>query len=175
MPGLIWNTMMSMSGGWFFVVASEAVSVGDLQFALPGIGSYVAKAIENRDLFAIGYAIAAMAATIVLYDQLLFRPVVAWADKFRYEQAAAQVVPRSWVLDLFQQTKALNGLFAPIGWLVDHIVRARLSFPSILPAWRVSKLSMRVIDALWFAALALGVAYLIRALLRFVEPDIVDG
>jgi len=73
MPGLIWNTMMSMSGGWFFVVASEAVSVGDLQFALPGIGSYVAKAIENRDLFAVGYAIAAMAATIVLYDQLLFR------------------------------------------------------------------------------------------------------
>ena len=172
MPGLVWNTMMSMSGGWFFVVASEAVSVGDLQFALPGIGSYVAKAIENRDLFAIGYAIAAMAATIVLYDQLLFRPVVAWADKFRYEQAAAQVVPRSWVLDLFRQTKALNGLFAPIGWLVDHIVRARLSFPSILPAWRASKLSMRVIDALWFAALALVVAYLIRALLRFVEPTL---
>ncbi len=172
MPGLVWNTMMSMSGGWFFVVASEAVSVGDLQFALPGIGSYVAKAIENRDLFAIGYAIAAMAATIVLYDQLLFRPVVAWADKFRYEQAAAQAVPRSWVLDLFQQTTALNGLFAPIGWLVDHIVRARLSFPSILPAWRASTLSMRVIDALWFAALALVVAYLIRALLRFVEPTL---
>jgi len=172
MPGLIWNTMMSMSGGWFFVVASEAVSVGDLQFALPGIGSYVAKAIENRDLFAVGYAIAAMAATIVLYDQLLFRPVVAWADKFRYEQAAAQVVSRSWVLDLFQQTKALNGLFAPIGLLLDYIVRARLGVPSILPAWRVSKLSMRVIDALWFAALALGAAYLIRALLRFVEPTL---
>ena len=172
MPGLIWNTMMSMSRGWFFVVASEAVSVGDLQFSLPGIGSYVAKAIENRDLFAVGYAIAAMAATIVLYDQLLFRPLVAWANKFRFEQAAAQVVPRSWVLDLFRQTKALNGMFAPIEWLVDHIVRARLSFSSILPAWRVSKLSMRMIDALWFAALALGVAYLIRALLRFIEPTL---
>ena len=113
-----------------------------------------------------------MAATIVLYDQLLFRPLVAWADKFRFEQAAAQVVPRSWVLDLFRQTKALNGMFAPIEWLVDHIVRARLIFSSILPAWRVSKLSMRVIDALWFATVALGVAYLIGALLRFVEPTL---
>ena len=172
MPGLIWNTMMSMSGGWFFVVASEAVSVGDVQFALPGVGSYVAKAIENRDLSAVGYAIAAMAATILLYDQLLFRPLVAWAEKFRFEQTAAQVVAHSWVLDLFQQTKALNGLFAPIAWLLDRIVRARLSFWPSLPAWPASTLLMRAIDAAWFAALALGVAYLIRALLAFVQPTL---
>ena len=172
MPGLVWNTMMSMSGGWFFVVASEAVSVGDLQFTLPGIGSYVAKAIENRELLAVGYAITAMAATIFLYDQLLFRPVVAWAAKFRYEQAAAQVVPRSWLLDLFQQTKALKGLFAPIGWLMDRIVRARLSVSSILPPWHASNLSMRIIDVLWFASLAVGVTFVIRALLRFVVPTL---
>ncbi len=172
MPGLLWNTMMSMSGGWFFVVASEAVSVGDLQFALPGIGSYVAKAIENQDLAAVSYAIAAMAATIVLYDQLLFRPLVAWADKFRFELAAALVVPRSWVLDLFRQTKALNGLFEPIGWLIDHVLRARLTFPSLLPNWRPSKLVVRAIDVLWFAALAIGTAYIIRSLLYFVEPTL---
>lgn len=81
MPGLIWNMMMSMSGGWFFVVAAEAISVGNLQIALPGVGSYVAKAIEQRDLNAVGWAIAAMTVAIILYDQLLFRPLVAWADK----------------------------------------------------------------------------------------------
>src|ERR1700693_3704340 len=74
MPGLIWNMMMSMSGGWFFVVASEAIAVGDRQVALPGVGSYVAKAIEHRDLAAVGWAIASMTLAILLYDQLLFRP-----------------------------------------------------------------------------------------------------
>src|SRR6202012_5080027 len=73
-PGLVWNTMMSMSGGWFFVVASEAVSVGDNTWKLPGIGSYVALALEKSDIRAVLYAIVAMLAVIILYDQLLFRP-----------------------------------------------------------------------------------------------------
>ena len=87
-----------------------------LQIKLPGIGSYVAKAIEKRNLFAIGWAIAAMTATILIYDQLLFRPVVAWADKFRVEQTAAQVVPRSWVLDLCRR-RWPKRIVAPFGWL----------------------------------------------------------
>jgi NitT/TauT family transport system permease protein len=77
MPGLIWNTMMSMSGGWFFVVASEAITVGDTTVTLPGIGSYVALAIKEQNLPAIGYAMLAMFLVILAYDQLLFRPVVA--------------------------------------------------------------------------------------------------
>ena len=85
MPGLIWNTMMSMSGGWFFVVASEAITVGDTTIALPGVGSYIAKANDAGDWSAIGAAILTMAIVILLYDQLLFRPVVAWAAKFRVE------------------------------------------------------------------------------------------
>ena len=93
MPGLIWNTMMSMSGGWFFVVASEAITVGDTTVTLPGIGSYVALAIEQQDLAAIGYAILTMLVVILLYDQLLFRPLVAWADKFRFEQTAVGDAP----------------------------------------------------------------------------------
>src|SRR6516225_371492 len=108
MPGLVWNMMMSMSGGWFFVVASEAISVGDIQIALPGVGSYVAGAIQEEDLVAVGWAIFAMSIAIILYDQFLFRPVVAWADKFRYEQTAAQIVPRSWVLDLLRGSGLVN-------------------------------------------------------------------
>src|SRR5262249_21323920 len=98
-PGLIWNTMMSMSGGWFFVVASEAVSVGNTTFTLPGIGSWLALAIQQKDIAAIALAVVTMAVTILAYDQLIFRPVVAWADKFRFEQTAAQERPRSWVHD----------------------------------------------------------------------------
>ncbi len=80
MPGLIWNAMMSMSGGWFFVVASEAISVSNQNIKLPGIGSYIALAIEQKDLHAIFYAIVTMFIGIILYDQLFFRPLVAWAD-----------------------------------------------------------------------------------------------
>ncbi len=89
--------MMSMSGGWFFVVACEAISVGDTTVNLPGIGSWLALAVEQKNLPAIGWAVGAMALVILAYDQLLFRPVVAWADKFRFEQTASSKRPRSWV------------------------------------------------------------------------------
>src|SRR5712672_2360659 len=78
LPALTWNMMMSMSGGWFFVVASESISVGHTSVALPGIGSYIALAIQQRNLHAIGWAIATMLIVILLYDQLLFRPLIGW-------------------------------------------------------------------------------------------------
>ena len=89
LPALIWNMMMSMSGGWFFVVASEAISVSNQNIKLPGIGSYIALAIEQRDLHAIGWAIGAMLIGVMLYDQLFFRPLLAWADKFRFEESGS--------------------------------------------------------------------------------------
>src|SRR6201987_4484688 len=89
MPGLIWNMMMSMSGGWFFVVASEAITVGNNTIMLPGIGAYLAQATADKNLAAIGWVILAMTLVIILYDQLMFRPLVAWADKFRFEQNRA--------------------------------------------------------------------------------------
>ena len=87
-PGGIWNMMMSMSGSWFFVVASEAISVGNTTITLPGVGSYIALAIEHQDLAAVGWAILTMLIVILIYDQLVFRPLVAWADRFRFEQEA---------------------------------------------------------------------------------------
>ena len=104
-PGLIWNTMMSMSGGWFFVVASEAITVGDTTLKLPGIGSWLAVAIDAKDIRAVVLAVAAMAVVILAYDQLVFRPIVAWADKFRFEQTAGQQRPRSWVYDLWRRSR----------------------------------------------------------------------
>jgi NitT/TauT family transport system permease protein len=114
-PALTWNTMMSMSGGWFFVVASEAISVGDTTVTLPGIGSYIALALDQRDLAAIGWAIAAMLVVILIYDQLLFRPLVAWADRFRFEQEAGAAPPRSWVLTALRRSRLIPLAGAPFG------------------------------------------------------------
>ncbi|HEU0196022.1 MAG TPA: ABC transporter permease subunit, partial [Nevskiaceae bacterium] len=104
-PGLIWNMMMSMSGGWFFVVASEAITVGNQEVQLPGIGSYVAVAIQRQDLAAIGWAILAMLIVILLYDQLLFRPLIAWGDRFRMDDQPGPSEPQSWVLRMLQRSR----------------------------------------------------------------------
>src|SRR6201993_4790858 len=134
MPGLIWNAMMSMSGGWFFVVASEAITVGNTTVTLPGIGSYVSLAIEKRDLPAIGYAILTMLLVIIAYDQLLFRPIVAWADKFRFEQTASGEAPASWMLDLFRRTRALRAVTLPFATVNRVVSNLRVPLPKLLPA-----------------------------------------
>ncbi|MCC6916006.1 ABC transporter permease subunit [Nitrosomonas sp.] len=114
MPALVWNMMMSMSAGWFFVVASEAISVGSTTVMLPGIGSYIALAIDQRDLGAIGRAIAIMLIVILIYDQLLFRPLVAWVDHFRFEQETDRVSPHSWVLTALRRSRWVAFAVAPL-------------------------------------------------------------
>src|SRR5437016_3187746 len=126
-PGLVWNMMMSMSGGWFFVVASEAISVGDRTITLPGIGAYLAQATAEKDLAAVGWVVLAMIAVIILYDQLMFRPLVAWADKFRFEQTAAQTAPSSWFLDLLQRSRLLQTLTSPGSLLLHGLARRRFA------------------------------------------------
>ncbi|MCZ2291899.1 MAG: ABC transporter permease subunit [Burkholderiales bacterium] len=110
MPALLWNMMMSMSGGWFFVVASEAITVSGQSIKLPGVGSYIAQAIELRDLGAVGWAIAAMALGILLYDQLLFRPLVAWSERFRFEENAGEVAARSWLLAWLRRARGVQAV-----------------------------------------------------------------
>ncbi|HEY2035837.1 MAG TPA: ABC transporter permease subunit, partial [Steroidobacteraceae bacterium] len=108
MPPLIWNMMMSMSGGWFFVVAAEAISVGHTTVTLPGVGSYIARAIQERSLTAIGWAIAAMFVVILIYDQILFRPLTASADWFRLEQEAGLTPSRSWALTMMRRSRLIS-------------------------------------------------------------------
>jgi NitT/TauT family transport system permease protein len=125
MPGLLWNMMMSMSGGWFFVVASEAISVSHQDIKLPGVGSYIALAIQARDLPAIGWAIAGMLVGIVLYDQLFFRPLIAWADKFRFEESGRESAPTSWLLTWLRRTDRIQRIG---GALVRLFERSLLLF-----------------------------------------------
>src|SRR6202048_1145477 len=160
MPGLVWNTMMSMSGGWFFVVASESITVGNTTVALPGIGSYVALAIGKQNLPAIGYAILTMLLVIIAYDQLLFRPVVAWADKFLFEQTASASAPTSWMLDLFRRTRALRALTYPFAALNKIVSSWHLAIPSRLKiATRAGVPPSRIVDALWLAFIIAATCY----------------
>jgi NitT/TauT family transport system permease protein len=104
MPALLWNTMMSMSASWFFVVASEAISVANQQIYLPGIGSYIYSAIQHANGKAVVYAIVAMFLVILIYDQILFRPLVKWAEKFRMDTVEQEGSPRNWLIKLFHRS-----------------------------------------------------------------------
>ncbi len=119
--------MMSMSGGWFFVVASEAVSVGDNTWKLPGIGSYVALALEKQDIVAVVWAILAMLVVILLYDQLLFRPLVAWSAKFRFETTAGATASDPWMLRLMRRTRLLKFVGETVGDAAAFVGGLRLS------------------------------------------------
>ena len=167
-PGLVWNTMMSMSGAWFFVVASEAVSVGDNTFKLPGIGSYVQVALDAGDIRAVGYAIVAMLVVILGYDQLLFRPLVAWSSKFRFELTAGAVTGDPWMLRLIRRTRLLRLAGQWVGGLVDQATGLRLALrrrprPATGPA-RPSRLG----DAVFAIAVILVVFYAGWQIARFV-------
>lgn len=105
--GLIWNSMMSMAGGWFFLTVTEAFTLGSRDFRLPGIGAYMAVAIDRGDRRAMAYAVVAMIVMIVSVDQLVWRPALAWAQKFKVEETAAADVPRSFLLDLLRRSRML--------------------------------------------------------------------
>ncbi|HEY5047819.1 MAG TPA: ABC transporter permease subunit [Rhizomicrobium sp.] len=153
MPSLVWNMMMSMSGSWFFVVASEAISVGNTTITLPGIGSYIALAIAHQNLTAIFWAIAAMAIVILIYDQLLFRPLVAWADRFRFDQETIEEAPRSWMLTVLRRSELVDTIARPFRSALRWSYRLSPPREMAMPRPR-SALVARLIDVFWYAALA---------------------
>lgn len=173
-PGLIWNTMMSMSGGWFFVVASEAISVGDTTVRLPGLGSWLALAIDKQDFTAVAWAVLAMAVMITLYDQLLFRPIVAWADKFRFEQTASQEKPRSWVYGLLTRTRALRRLLKPIAFLWTRLMLVRVwHVPQLARSKRREQASVsRLIDRLWLALIIVFGAWGVWSVIAYLSETL---
>jgi len=108
--GLVWNSMMSVAGGWFFLMACEMFVLGARDFRLPGLGSYLQTAASAGDTRSILWGVATMIAIIVLLDQFVWRPVIAWAEKFKIEQVESTNAPRSWVLNVFQHSRALARL-----------------------------------------------------------------
>jgi NitT/TauT family transport system permease protein len=162
--------MMSVSGGWFFVVASEAITVSGQSILLPGIGSYIATAIAERDLGAIGYAVLVMLVVILLYDQLLFRPLLAWSRKFQPESSADDENVRPWFLLMLQRARifaliqaGLLGATRGIDGAIAGLSEMRLRLPSARPQPR--PLFERLFD-LTVLALALGAAAWIVVFIR---------
>ena len=166
-PGLVWNMMMSMSGGWFFVVASEAITVGDTTVSLPGIGSWLALAIEQQNIAAIAWAVLAMVGVIIAYDLLFFRPIVAWADKFRFEQTASQKRPRSRVYDLLRSTRLVPLVLLALGSIKASLFLEKIPrLPSI--RFKASARLSRAADLAWLALVAVACIAGILQLSRFI-------
>jgi len=165
-PSLVWNAMMSMSGGWFFVVAAEAITVGNTTVTLPGIGSYLALAIEQRNFHAVGWAVGAMGVVILAYDQLVFRPVVAWADRFRCEQTASADQPQSWAYDVFRRTALFEWVFrvfelpAMLLLLFDRGLQRKAP---------VAAKPNRLLELVWQVAVSAGVLWAVWAIYDYVH------
>ena len=169
-PSLIWNMMMSMSGGWFFVTISEAISVGKTNIALPGVGSWIAVAIAQQNLPAILYAILAMLVVILIYDQLLFRPLVAWADRFRVSSEPSEETPQSWALTIYRRSRLLDLMTAPF----EQMMRWSYYWhpPSFGIKAAVPEVDSRVSNIIWYAMLTfLGAFAAWRIFLFFDHAD----
>jgi NitT/TauT family transport system permease protein len=174
MPGLIWNMMMSMSGGWFFVVASEAISVGDTTIKLPGIGSYLALAIEEKRIDGVFAAIITMLAVIIAYDQLLFRPLVAFGARFRVELSAGQMQEKSFVAQVFARTHWMRALMRSPVQLFQAIALLRMELPvrSRAPISRRSLALSRLIDLLWLAAITLSTIWALWLITDYIRQEL---
>jgi len=127
MIGLVWNSMMSMAGGWFFLTVNEAFTLGEHDFRLPGIGAYMSVAIDRGDRRAMVGAVIAMIVMIVVVDQLLWRPLLAWAQKFKLEETSASEAPRSWLLDLLRRSRFVPWLEERLGQIFARAEERRLA------------------------------------------------
>ena len=175
-PQLVWNMMMSMSGGWFFVVASEAITVADQNTTLPGIGSYIALASKQGDIKAVGYAILAMLAFILIYDQLLFRPLLAWSQRFKVEAISEGEGERAWFLTMLQRA----GFFQLVAWIGEEVGDfwsriAHKSKPAPIKIAFYERHSERInvaFDWTWNIALAALAALAVYEIVAFVSSEL---
>ena len=170
---LLWNCMMSVGGGWFFLTASEMISVNNHTYALPGIGSFVAQAAAEEDLAAICWAIVTMVAVVLLIDVLLWKPLTAWAEKFRITQSESAVRKTSAVLTIIRQShidEMLDRLFQPVGELFDTLTRP---LGRTGGRWSVETKSTRshVLDVLFMVVVVAASAFGVIELMLVIHRD----
>jgi NitT/TauT family transport system permease protein len=138
--GIVWNSMMSVAGGWFFLMACEMFVLGDKDFRLPGLGSYLQTAASNGNTRSMLWGLATMVAVIVLMDQVIWRPVIAWADKFKFEQVESAGAAQNYILNFIRREsyliRAYRRLLHPVvEWLTQKFAsgakRAAATFSSV--------------------------------------------
>ena len=157
--GLVWNGMMSMAGGWFFLTINEAFRLGDKDFRLPGVGAYMSVAIDKGDAGAMAAAVFAMIAMIVVVDQLFWRPLVAWSDRFKFEEIGGGTPPTSWVLDLLRRSGLIEWLSDLVGGRKEDPAPAPNRAgpaPAAAPSTAASRPKSRIIGWIVVAAFAAG-------------------
>ena len=170
--GLVWNSVMSFAGGWFFLIAIESFTLGDKDFRLPGLGSFLGAAANRGDVKAILWGSAVLVGVIVAIDFFVWRPLIAWAEKFKVEMVEAQNTPQSWVLDILRRSPTLrimsDRLVQPFQTALDYgLIRAfpirslpvnsrgALNLPGFLNWLFVSGFALIVLWGTWEAALLL--------------------
>lgn len=170
--GLLWNSMMSWSGGWFFLMAAEIFRVGARDFRLPGLGSYLQTAANEANLPAIIMGIAALVLVIVLLDQFVWRPLIAWADKFKVEMAESGEPPTSWFFDILSRSWLVEQfrlrIWQPFRKWIEGVpgnrLREKVSVPKAVPRSGRSSWTRIVFAGVFVIAMLYG-AYRTAALL----------
>jgi len=155
--GLVWNSMMSVAGGWFFLMACEMFVLGSRDFRLPGLGSYLQTAANSGNTAAILWGVFTMIAVIVLIDQVIWRPLIAWAEKFKFEQVEASQVPRSPILEWVRQSRVLSRVGDALEPAREGLLRGSVRERVLAPR-RGSAKRLRAAQAVGLVALA-GVGY----------------
>lgn len=165
---LIWNSMMSWAGGWFFLMAAETFTVGERDFRLPGLGSYIQQAVAQANPHALLWGIGALVLVIVLFDQFLWRPLLAWGDRFKLEMVESEHPPSSWFYEALRSSRLLR-------WLSEHLWRPSLArfdalFGRLAPqepqASRESSRSGKVLWGLFGVGLLIGAYHAMEMLIR---------
>ncbi|MGI4776070.1 MAG: ABC transporter permease [Janthinobacterium lividum] len=181
LPSLVWNIVLSMSSGWFYVVASEVIVVGGNNITLPGIGSYISLAMAQQNIHAVINAVIAMSIVILLYDQLVLRPLVVWVDKFHYEMTTANIVPRSWIFELFRKSTIVNLVIRSVIEFLANILiywpqKIITTFTQKKPHSKVSKIARniqndahRIQDYAWYLFLFVSASLTSYYLFSFVR------
>lgn len=173
MSGLLWNMMISMSSSWFFVVLSEAISVAHQDIRLPGVGSYIALAIEQKELQAVGYAILTMILVIFLYDQILFRPLIAWSEKFKVEQSPDDAEYQSWLIDLIRRSRLMKRLTKAMGLFTNAFINTRmLRISNIKRVKEIDVKKQQIQDRVWGFLVFLCIIVSGGFLLKFILAEL---
>lgn len=169
LSGLIWNMMMSMSASWFFVVLSEAINVAHQDIRLPGVGSYISLAIQTHNLSSLGWAMLTMMVVIVLYDQILFRPLIAWSEKFKMDHTPDEEIYQSWLIDWMRNSQLLKRLNPPFAYLKEQFLHGQwINRPLSVDFHIPFKRFHRSFNWVWSVLIVLGSVWMGWQLLHYI-------
>jgi NitT/TauT family transport system permease protein len=177
--GLVWNSMMSVAGGWFFLMACEMFVLGNRDFRLPGLGSYLQTAASVGDTRSILWGVGTMIAVIVLLDQFIWRPVIAWAEKFKVEQVESSDAPRSWVLDLIRHSHSLARIsektVRPLSERVMLYFSRDRSGDEVKPPTALKVWLMRALGVVLLAGMSYGVVRVVMILTGLQKAEVQEA